>query len=137
MTKRADKKKREGFHGGGSGDGMGCESEGFPVERFGQATSRFRGGTFVKNYSSLCAVILSPCFYRLLIFICCLALSASGAERKPNIVDILVDDMGWSDIGCYGSEIPDAEPGCVGEGWVAVLPGSTTRGAVARRALHC
>jgi len=30
---------------------------------------------------------------------------ASGADR-PNIVVILVDDMGWSDIGCYGSEIP-------------------------------
>jgi len=25
--------------------------------------------------------------------------------EKPNIVFILVDDMGWSDIGCYGSEI--------------------------------
>ncbi|MDA0818219.1 MAG: arylsulfatase [Planctomycetota bacterium] len=25
---------------------------------------------------------------------------------RPNIVVILVDDMGWSDIGCYGSEIP-------------------------------
>lgn len=30
---------------------------------------------------------------------------AAAAER-PNIVVILVDDMGWSDIGCYGSEIP-------------------------------
>ena len=27
-----------------------------------------------------------------------------GSE-KPNIIFILVDDMGWSDIGCYGSEI--------------------------------
>ncbi|MDT8389131.1 MAG: arylsulfatase [Lentisphaeria bacterium] len=27
-----------------------------------------------------------------------------GAE-KPNIVLTLVDDMGWSDLGCYGSEI--------------------------------
>lgn len=27
-------------------------------------------------------------------------------KDRPNIVVILVDDMGWSDIGCYGSEIP-------------------------------
>jgi arylsulfatase A-like enzyme len=30
---------------------------------------------------------------------------ATAAEQH-NIVVILVDDMGWSDIGCYGSEIP-------------------------------
>lgn len=28
------------------------------------------------------------------------------AGPRPNIVVILVDDMGWSDIGCYGSEVP-------------------------------
>ncbi len=28
------------------------------------------------------------------------------AADKPNIVVILVDDMGFSDLGCYGSEIP-------------------------------
>jgi arylsulfatase A-like enzyme len=28
------------------------------------------------------------------------------AAQRPNIVVILVDDMGFSDIGCYGSEIP-------------------------------
>jgi arylsulfatase len=28
------------------------------------------------------------------------------AKPKPNIIVILVDDMGFSDIGCYGSEIP-------------------------------
>lgn len=32
--------------------------------------------------------------------------SAGMAAERPNIVVILVDDMGWSDIGCYGSEIP-------------------------------
>jgi len=32
--------------------------------------------------------------------------SRASAAQRPNIVVILVDDMGWSDIGCYGSEIP-------------------------------
>ncbi len=35
-----------------------------------------------------------------------LALVDSAQAAKPNIVVILVDDMGFSDIGCYGSEIP-------------------------------
>lgn len=32
-------------------------------------------------------------------------LSLSAAAEKPNILFILVDDMGWSDLGYYGSEI--------------------------------
>ena len=31
---------------------------------------------------------------------------AAEVSTRPNIVVILVDDMGFSDIGCYGSEIP-------------------------------
>lgn len=27
------------------------------------------------------------------------------AQEKPNVVIFLVDDMGYSDIGCYGGEI--------------------------------
>jgi arylsulfatase len=37
-----------------------------------------------------------------------LAVAASFAEsaaRKPNILIIVADDMGWSDVGCYGGEI--------------------------------
>ena len=27
------------------------------------------------------------------------------AEKRPNILLVMVDDMGWSDLGCYGGEI--------------------------------
>ncbi|MEM6471954.1 MAG: arylsulfatase [Planctomycetota bacterium] len=40
----------------------------------------------------------------LLLFTHASAASGESAER-PNIVLIMCDDMGWSDIGCYGGEI--------------------------------
>src|SRR3954447_11817722 len=48
---------------------------------------------------------------RSLLLAAALALTATwpaGAAlpAKPNIIVILVDDMGFSDLGCYGSEIP-------------------------------
>ena len=39
-------------------------------------------------------------FFTLLFTIICLS-----ASEKPNIIFILVDDMGYSDLGCYGGEI--------------------------------
>src|SRR6266550_8074072 len=36
---------------------------------------------------------------------CCLCLASARGATRPNIVIILADDMGFSDIGCYGSEI--------------------------------
>jgi arylsulfatase len=48
---------------------------------------------------------------KLALLLCAAALGAAAAvdaqkEARPNVVIILVDDMGWSDIGPYGGEIP-------------------------------
>ncbi|MGH9842610.1 MAG: arylsulfatase [Blastocatellia bacterium] len=42
------------------------------------------------------------------LLVCAFATLAVLAQTnaRPNVVVILVDDMGWSDIGCYGGEIP-------------------------------
>ena len=41
------------------------------------------------------------------LMVCCLVAIAAGANaaEKPNIVFILADDLGFSDLGCYGGEI--------------------------------
>src|SRR5215217_6912835 len=41
----------------------------------------------------------------LLLLFNCFFLAAHGAESRPNIVVILSDDVGYSDIGCFGGEI--------------------------------
>jgi arylsulfatase A-like enzyme len=39
-----------------------------------------------------------------LLAACGLVLSASAEPRRPNVVLILADDLGWADLGCYGSK---------------------------------
>ncbi len=49
---------------------------------------------------------------RLAVFLSSLALvgfasaGVTQATERPNVIVILADDLGWSDLGCYGSEIP-------------------------------
>lgn len=35
----------------------------------------------------------------------CLALPAASADERPNVVFLLVDDLGWTDVGCFGSDL--------------------------------
>lgn len=48
------------------------------------------------------------CFLRVawLVLAMAVPVATASSAQKPNIIVILVDDMGFSDIGCYGSEIP-------------------------------
>ena len=49
---------------------------------------------------------MKPSQFILLALLAFLCAHATAAPDRPNIIVILVDDMGFSDIGCYGSEIP-------------------------------
>ncbi len=44
-------------------------------------------------------------YYTLLLVIMVLSASLAGQDMRPNIIIILADDLGYSDIGCMGSEI--------------------------------
>ena len=42
-------------------------------------------------------------FFLLTLFITGCAQEVEQLPKKPNVVFILVDDLGWKDLGCYGS----------------------------------
>lgn len=50
----------------------------------------------------LVARALAAGLVSLMLLVC----GAHSLAARPNVIVILVDDMGWSDLSCYGSEIP-------------------------------
>src|SRR5690349_15529314 len=64
-------------------------------------------GFFIRRFLSDDETIVPAClcFLCFLLFIAPYATRASVAAPPPNLVVIMSDDMGFSDIGCYGGEI--------------------------------
>ena len=73
-----------------------------------------------------------------LLVVLCSSVAWAQDERPPNIVLILVDDMGWTDVGCFGSsyyETPNIDSLAAGgmrftQGYAACAVCSPTRAAV-------
>ena len=66
-------------------------------------------------------------FFGLLIFL--IGISPIAAADKPNILYILADDLGFSDLGCFGGEIETPVLDALAEGGVRLTQFYNTRPA--------
>lgn len=61
--------------------------------------------------NAILVFVLFSCF-----FSCTQGGNESNSDSRPNIILISADDLGWSDIGCYGSEVQTPNLDKLGEG---------------------
>ena len=44
-------------------------------------------------------------FLLLLLFLTVCGTSMTRADDRPNIIFVLIDDLGWTDFACFGSDL--------------------------------
>src|SRR5947209_5289406 len=64
----------------------------------------FQHSEFRIQHFGICEVIM-PRPFHWLAALCLFATAAAPAAPRPNVIIILADDVGFCDLGCYGSEI--------------------------------
>ncbi len=78
---------------------------------------------YIRNPTGSPAILLHPWPIIALLFLGCMPTAPTQAapDERPNIIVILVDDMGWSDLGCYGGEIDTPNLDALAQGGMRFL----------------